>query len=285
MRPRTLSWIAGVLALVGAGAYVFIYLYRWEWNRAIMAGVLFLAAEIGVIAALILSRLKAIEDRMKEQPPRDTYTEALKDIQDAAPEPRRHFAWMSDTDKLGVFVPVLMGAGVVISGIAWGVEKIASSTARPILERRLLARLAPISLPAGGLTGTSAIGAPPAPETRTAVTKRVIVLVLTVLAFYAGIEALENLTKNRPDAISGGSTTMELEISLRNEGVGSTGLAAESLWATCSWTVTSNLTEINVSSRVATLTVEPALGKYSTRRLNGCLQDATIDGLQARVLN
>lgn len=285
MRPRTLSWIAGVLALVGAGAYVFIYLYRWEWNRAIMAGVLFLAAEIGVVGALVLSRLKSIEERIKEQPPRDDYSEALKDIQDAAPAPRRHFAWMSDTDKLGVFVPVLMGAGVVISGIAWGVEKIASSTARPILERRLLARLAPISLPAGGLTGTSAIGAPPVPESKMAVVKRVIVLFLTVLALYAGIEALENLTQNRPDAISGGSTTMELEIYLRNEGVGSTGLAAESLWATCSWTVASKLTEINVSSSVATLTVEPALGKYSTRRLHGCLQDATIDGLQARVVN
>lgn len=285
MRPRTLSWIAGVLALVGAGAYVFIYLYRWEWNRAIMAGVLFLAAEIGVVGALVLSRLKSIEERIKEQPPRDDYADALKDIQDAAPAPRRHFAWMSDTDKLGVFVPVLMGAGVVISGIAWGVEKIASSTARPVLERRLLARLAPISMPAGGLTGTSAIGAPPVQESKLVVVKRVIVLLLTVLALYAGIEALENLTQNRPDAISGGSTTMELEIYLRNEGVGSTELAAESLWATCSWTVASKLTEINVSSSAATLTVEPALGKYSTRRLNGCLQDATIDGLQARVVN
>ena len=285
MRPRTLSWIAGVLALAGAGTYVFIYLYRWEWNRAIMAGVLFLAAEIGVVAALVLSRLKSIEERIKEQPPRDDYAEALKDIQDAAPAPRRPFAWMSDTDKLGVFVPVLMGAGVVISGIAWGVEKFASSTGRPILERRLLARLAPISLPAGGLTGTSAIGAPPAPETKTAVAKRVVVSLLTVLALYIGVEALENLTKNRPDAISGGSTTMELEIYLRNEGVGSTGLAAESLWATCSWTVSSKLTQISASSGVATLTVEPALGKYSTRRLNGCLQDATIDGLQARVVN
>jgi hypothetical protein len=285
MRPRTLSWIAGLLALAGAGAYVFIYLYRWEWNRAIMAGVLFLAAEIGVVAALILSRLKSIEDRIKERPPRDSFSEALQDIKDAAPEPRRHFAWMSDTDKLGVFVPVLMGAGVVISGIAWAVEKIAFSTARPILERRLLARLAPISLPAGGLTGTSAVGAPPAAETKTAVIKRIVVLLLTVVAFYAGIAALENLTKNRPDAITGGSTTMELEISLRHEGVGSTGLAAESLWATCIWTVASTLTDITVSSRTATLTVEPALGKYSTRRLNGCLQDATIDGLQARVLN
>jgi hypothetical protein len=232
-----------------------------------------------------LSRLKSIEDRIKEQAPRDAYTEALKDIEDAAPAPRRHFAWMSDTDKLGVFVPVLMGAGVVISGIAWGVERLASSTARPILERRLLARLAPISLPAGGLTGTSAVAAPPAPETKWAFIKRGIVLLLTVVLLYVGIEALENLTQNRPDAITGGRTSVELEVFLRNEGVGSTGAAAESLWATCSWTVTSKLTEIRVASATASLSLEPALGKYSMRRLQGCLQDATIDGLQARVIN
>jgi hypothetical protein len=52
---------------------------------------------------------------------------------------------------MGVFVPVLMGMGVVASALAWVIERLARATARPALERRLAARLAPLSWPDGGL--------------------------------------------------------------------------------------------------------------------------------------
>ena len=42
-------------------------------------------------------------------------------------------------------------AGVVLSAIAWMLERVARSTATPVLETRLARRLAPLSLPPGGL--------------------------------------------------------------------------------------------------------------------------------------
>jgi hypothetical protein len=50
-----------------------------------------------------------------------------------------------------VFVPVLMGAGVIMSGLAWVIERLARRTARPTLERGLAARLAPLTLEHGSL--------------------------------------------------------------------------------------------------------------------------------------
>jgi hypothetical protein len=52
-------------------------------------------------------------------------------------------------------VPVLIGMGVVASGLAWLVERLARATAGPALERGLAARLTALSWPAGGLVPDS----------------------------------------------------------------------------------------------------------------------------------
>ena len=51
---------------------------------------------------------------------------------------------------MNVFVPVLMGAGVLMSGIAWLVERVARATVRPAAERGLAAQLDGLALPANG---------------------------------------------------------------------------------------------------------------------------------------
>ena len=284
MRAR-LSWAIGLVALLGAGFYVFVYLYRWEWNRAITAGVLFIATEIALATALILERLKTIETKLDDASSKaGPSAQALEAIEDAAPPRRRHFAWLSDQDKVGVFVPVLMGAGMVISGIAWAVERVAASTAKPLLERRLAARLAPLSLPAGGLTGT--LPAPPAiPRASFKNALRRLFLVLCVGAGLAmAVDQLGDLTQNRPDALTTGQTTVALEISIRDEDLGTTAAAARSLWMACRGTVSSDLQRLTVHNGTASLTLTPALGPYSMKRLNGCFEDGTIDGLSAHVV-
>ncbi|HYN36891.1 MAG TPA: hypothetical protein VEV82_07930 [Actinomycetota bacterium] len=285
MRAKWISYGIGAVALVGAGFYVFIYLYRWEWNRAIMAGVLFIAAEIGLLAALILDRLKRMEGRLNEQN-REIYLDSLHDIEKTAPEARRHFAWLTDQDKVGVFVPALMGAGVVISGLAWCVERFAASTARPLLERRLVLKLVPISLPEGGLTGTSPIPviAPAAP--RRDLYKRVFITLLVAVVVAIGIDLLGDLTQDRPDAVVGGTTTVLLDVSVRDIDLGTNTQAANSLWMACHGTVSSTLVELTsvAPGRVA-LQMEPALGHYSMRRLSGCLEDGTVDGMQASLVD
>ena len=56
-----------------------------------------------------------------------------------------------------MFVPVLLGAGVVLSGLAWIVDRIARLTAVPSMERGLARRLTTLQPPAGGLLGEAPV--------------------------------------------------------------------------------------------------------------------------------
>ncbi len=284
MRAKWLSYAIVAVALIAAGFYVFVYLYRWEWNRAIMAGVLFVAAEIALATALVLDKLRSLEKKI-DTTAVDRRLHSLDAIEDAAPPGRRHFAWLGDQDGVGVFVPVLMGAGIVISGIACAVERIAASTARPLLERRLAARLQPLALPAGGLTGTAALAAPLPPNSRRATIKRVFVVLAIGAALALSIDVLGDLTQNRPDAITAGKTTLVLDLSIKDADLGSPAAAATSLWMACRGTVSSDLRDLRARDGHVSLLLEPALGPYSMKRLNGCLEDGTIDGLSAKLID
>ena len=64
MNARKIGYLALLVVLAAAGWYVFVYLYRWEWNRAVVSGIIFLAAEIGLLGALVLDRLARIANRV-----------------------------------------------------------------------------------------------------------------------------------------------------------------------------------------------------------------------------
>lgn len=147
MIPRRISAVLGGAVLVSTALYFFVYLWRWEWNRALIAGMLFVATEIAVATVIVLNRLRGLEDRLGAPDPK-----VLARIRESAPPPRDHFEWLSPrSGRLGVFVPVLIGMGVVASALAWLVERLARATAGPALERGLAARLGPLAWPAGGL--------------------------------------------------------------------------------------------------------------------------------------
>lgn len=143
---RKIALAALVVVMAAAGWYVFVYLYRWEWNRALVSGVIFLAAEVALIGALVLSRLAALGRRE----PADE--RVVRRLRDAAPEPAKPFAWLGRS-QTNVFVPVLLGAGVVLSGLAWIVDRVARLTAVPSMERGLARRLTTLQPPPGGLLG------------------------------------------------------------------------------------------------------------------------------------
>ena len=73
------------------------------------------------------------------------------------PEPLRPFAWLQGTETTNVFVPVLLGAGVVLSGLAWIVDRVARLTAVPTMERGLAHRLTRLQPPPDGLLGEPAV--------------------------------------------------------------------------------------------------------------------------------
>jgi hypothetical protein len=152
MRAGRIAGLLGTAVLLATGLYFFVYLWRWEWNRAIIAGVLFIATEVAIAAVTVLNRIHRLGDRL---PPADPAV--LARIRETAPPPRDHFEWLSPrSGRMGVFVPVLIGMGVVASGLAWLVERLARATAGPVLERGLAARLGPLAWPAGGLVPSDA---------------------------------------------------------------------------------------------------------------------------------
>ena len=157
MTARRIGYLIGIAVLGSSGAYLFIYLYRWEFHRALVAGILFVAAEVALLGASLIERMGRLEKRLDQAARddgrrREPAPEVLARIKETAPAPSDPFAWLDPRDhSANVFVPVLMGAGIVASGLAWLVERIARATARPALERGLAAKLTPLTWPEGGL--------------------------------------------------------------------------------------------------------------------------------------
>jgi hypothetical protein len=148
--PRVIGLLALLVVMAAAGWYVFVYLHRWEWNRAIVSGVIFLAAEVALVGALMLDRLARLTRRVEAiDRPEERVVTVLREHR---PEPVRPFAWL-ERNQSNVFVPVLLGAGVVLSGLAWIVDRIARLTAVPSMERGLARRLVRLQPPPGGLLG------------------------------------------------------------------------------------------------------------------------------------
>jgi len=147
MRAGRIAGVLGAGVLAVTALYFFVYLWRWEWNRALIAGLLFVATEVAMATATVLARLRALDGRLTPPDPA-----VLARIRESAPEPHDHFEWLSPrSGRMGVFVPVLIGMGVVASGLAWLVERVARTTAGPALERGLASRLGPLAWPAHGL--------------------------------------------------------------------------------------------------------------------------------------
>jgi hypothetical protein len=148
MTPRRLVMALLGAVFVGSSAYLFVYLYRWEWNRAHTAGVFLIAAEVALVALLLEARIGRIESRVGQQRDRRVHEAVRAHIHETAPPARSHFAWLRP-ESTNVFVPALMGAGMVMSGLAWVVERLGRATAKPALESDLARRLGPLWFEAG----------------------------------------------------------------------------------------------------------------------------------------
>lgn len=149
---RRIGLAALVAVMLAAGWYVFVYLYRWEWNRALVSGIIFLAAEVALLGALLLERLAQLKQRLAQFDAAPNGERVLNRLRERAPEPARPFAWLG-RPQANVFVPVLLGAGVVLSAMAWVVDRLARLIAVPTMERGLARKLARLQPAPGGLLG------------------------------------------------------------------------------------------------------------------------------------
>ena len=143
---KIIAWLAGIGTLIVAGIYMVVSLNRWEWNRALFFGLIVVIAEIGLATGLILRRLGRIEHRAEVDP------EIAEIFRATRPPSRDRFAWLAkSTSKFNVFITFIVGGGLILSGIAWVVDRVSARTSTPAGEQRLAAQLGPISYPRGGL--------------------------------------------------------------------------------------------------------------------------------------
>lgn len=145
---RKVLWIVAAITAAYCGAYVFVYLARWQWERAMFMGFGFLAAEIVLATLVVLRRLDQDQrGRTGLNAPEPVDPAVLAHIRNAAPA-QQHFAWLDPRkSQLNVFVTMLVASGVVVSGVAWLVEKIASNTSTRALEHRLARRVQALAPP------------------------------------------------------------------------------------------------------------------------------------------
>jgi hypothetical protein len=143
---KTIAWLAGVGTLVAGAAYMVVSLNRWEWNRALFFGLIVVIAEIGLATGLILRKLTRLEHPGEDDPA------VAAILRDTRLPSRDRFAWLKESPRqMNVFITFLVGGGVILSAIAWLVDRVASKTSTPEGEQRLVRDLAPISYPRGGL--------------------------------------------------------------------------------------------------------------------------------------
>jgi hypothetical protein len=142
---KIIAWLAGIGTLLAGAFYMIVSLNRWEWNRALFFGLIVLIAEVGLATGLVLRRLARLEYRIRVDPA------VAQILRETRPPSRDRFAWLRDaSQQLNVFITFLVGGGVILSAIAWLVDRVASKTSSPAGEERLGRQLSVISYPSGG---------------------------------------------------------------------------------------------------------------------------------------
>lgn len=144
---KVVAWAFATATLVAAGGYTVVSLVRWEWNRALFFAIVFVAAEVAMATALVLRRLARVEALAATAPPVPTgIAHALRSTRgDADRFPWLHVEPSDVVGRTSVFVTLLVGGGVILSGGAWLLDRLASSTVDPARERRLGRELSAIA--------------------------------------------------------------------------------------------------------------------------------------------
>jgi len=278
--------LAGIVLAV-SGVYVIVDLARWEWNRAMMSGLVFVAALLVTVAMVVMRHLRAVEERLAELLDDRPVTRPVRDALRVGDGDRaaRHFAWLrSSSDRLGVFVPVLLGAGVIVSFLTYVIEHVASAVARGTVDRTTERSLI-TELPLGGgirrSVEPSGGGRPHGPLALIAVGLAAAVLVtMTILA-------LRDLTQTRlEDLTRPGSSSIVIGVEQRRTEDPAVDIVA-GLWSACRSRLPGG---IRVSRIIPTgpdeamLVIDRALGRSGRLRIVGCIEDLTLDLVRADVV-
>jgi hypothetical protein len=328
---RRYGYGVGLLVVGFAASYVLVYLYRWEWNRALTAAALLLVAEVALVGVASIDRLRRVEARLESISRESQATMAgltvLSNAVISQADTRGSlsrgvpastvardstggdlpsggdspivFPWLRDpdepADRFGVFIPILMGAGILLSGIAWLVERLARSVSRSRLQDGPFDRLGFLTLPLGGpfaaaeLPVEDPVGDTRFLERRGSVRRRIAATVGALVIVGPGVFMLADLTQSRPDPDHpADASIVTIDVSSNAPGVAAVFARARRQWELCGDTSnlglhTSSLLQVDTRRLVGVVT--PALGEQAERRFRGCLTDLRIDYVQLRVVS
>ncbi|MEV0476748.1 hypothetical protein [Streptomyces prunicolor] len=294
---RRIAYVFGSLAAAGAGTYLVVYLYRWQWQRAILCGILLLVVEVMLLGIVLLARLTRIEERVKESDAgQRELTARQEDVlvrlrQGSVEREGARFRWLEETaDRTYVFVPVLMVTGVLLSGLAWVVQRIASATERPA-ERRLAGRLAVLAAPEpGAVVGELEDRPALARRTKGRAARVAVVGVVGAALLAALVVGLADLTQTREQSVSGSEATsvlVQVDVRGADMTVERQALAAQQVWERCRDSTSVPLNHATLGSLGDGMfagVVRPALAEHDRMRLRGCLEDAALDRAHLTVM-
>lgn len=145
---KKLMWLFAIGTFLAAGVYSVVSLNRWEWSRALYFGLVVLVAEIALATGLVLRKL----DRQAERGAGDR--DEVRDILRSSRVSRDRFRWLAPdqvTSRTNVFITMVVGGGILLSGLAWLLDKVAASTTTSLQEGRLAGDLTMIAYPDDGL--------------------------------------------------------------------------------------------------------------------------------------
>lgn len=273
--------LAGTL-LVAAG-YTVHYLYSWQWQRAQIALGATLAALVVAATGVVLGRLDRLErdlgrrlDRLETSAIPGGPTVAASGSgpgRDAAPrDPEApDFPWLDPAasrmiavpvaagaaaaagePRAAVFIPVLLGAGLLVTVVAGLVERVAAR-----------------------------LNAPRPPRARVVALDVAVVVVLTA-AVTAGVWRSAHY---RPERLGEGRTVLAVDVRTKAAPVPAVDTVG-TLARYCARTAISGVQVVGVETRTETsaaLVLSPLLDQEARRRFEGCLEDANLSGYRLSV--
>lgn len=290
---RRFGRLLALVVLVFAGYFVVLYLLRWEWNRALVAGVFFLAAEIFLVADLVLVRLTVLSRQVELARETEEIRALAAQLRRNRPPAKGPFAWLTEPkDRTYVFVPILLAAGILLSAVAFIVERLSRVTATPVAEHELARGLASMALPRTGLAPTGQLARTRWDEPRPAAKRnasRTWIIAAVVVILTLSVVVLRVVLITRPEAADpNAALVVDLEVQ-RNDLEQTEASIALSLWGICRVRIPEQaaLESLEASDPDNPgrfrMVVAPAPARFDAREFTGCLEDAVIERALADV--
>jgi hypothetical protein len=297
---RTLA-AAGRLILAStvllAGWHTVYYLYNWQWVRAQIAGIAFVATLVIAATWFLLARMdrlqRDIDRRLAQLEAAATGQHPATDassnrVMGSPPD----FSWLdpafspphrqsllipaaavalSGAPRTSVFIPILLGAGLVLSIVAGLVERTAATVHSP----------SETEAEPGGWPDRAASG----PAGRRGRSGIIVGGVLVVILVVAGTAGIYQTVHYRPESLGAGTTELTIEVSAKGQSH-APGEAVEIMARYCTRIA---ITEVSfervepVAANTALLVVSPLLDEEAQRRYGVCLQDGNLNRHQLTV--